>query len=212
MSKVLMSVGALTAFAGLAFAQAPVISFTYSDLSSSFDAGTGAYAAVATSLTSGDVSRLDSLADTAEFMGGTLPGMFADVQIAMTVSNVLLTTADGNGWLVLTDKNGDTLEATIDGEFKLLFGAIFFEGFLSNAFFTNNSGDGTFDGTTVGSFAMPTNILEGALVELFFNPGNFFFSSFSDQITLASGLLVPGPGSAALLAFGGIVAARRRRA
>lgn len=212
MNKALMSAGVVTAFACLAYAQVPVISFTYSDLSSSFNAGSSAYSAVATSLSSGDVSRVDAQAGTAEFLGGSLPGTFADVQITMTVTNIAGNTADGSGSLILTDNNGDTLEATVDGQFKLIFGAIFFEGFLTNAFFTDNSGDGTFDGTSVGSFAMPTNILNGALVELFFNPGNFFGSSFSNQITLASGLLVPGPGSAALLAFSGLIAARRRRA
>lgn len=212
MKSVLLGLTAIIASAGVATATDAVISFTYSDLHSSFNAGTGSYSAIATSVTSGDVTRLDALAGTAEFEGGDLPGAFADVQIALSVTSIGATTADGNGQITLTDLNGDTLSATVSGQFKLLFGAIFFEGFLTNAVFANNSSDGTFDGTTTGSFVMPTSTLEGSLVELFFNPGNFFASSFSNRITLASGLLVPGPGTAALLAMSGLVAVRRRRA
>ena len=85
---------------------------------------------------------------------------------------------------------------------------------LSNAFFTDISNDGTFDGTSSGSFQIPvpTGPYNGSIVELFFNPGNFFGSSFANETTLVNGLLVPAPTTAALLAMGGFAAERRRRA
>lgn len=215
MKSMLTAVGVMAAVAGTAAAQPAIFSFTYSDLLGSFDSNTGAYSVVAGAETSGDVTRLDGAPGTAEYIAGDLPGAFADFQIAMTVSNIGASTADGAGSLVITDNNGDQLLADINGHFVSLFGSIFFEGELLNAAFVNNSGDGTFDGTSGGSFSTllaPTSDLNGALVEIFFNPGNFFNTSFSDRITLASGLLVPAPGSAALAVLGGVVASRRRRA
>lgn len=210
MNKTILSVGIVAALAGSALADTTIISFTYGNLNSSFDANTNGYTAVATSQTAGDVSRLDGPTGTAEFFAGTLPGV-ADVQIAMTVSNIGATSADGVGTIVLTDANGDTLSANVAGSFSLLFGSVFYTGALTNAIFTNNSADGTFDGTSTGSFAMPGGVYNGALVELFFNPGNFFASSFSGQTTQVDGILIPAPGSVAMLALGGIVALRRRR-
>ena len=214
MTKTVLSLSALVAAAGAAVAQPAIVSFTYSDMNGSFNAGTGQYQAVATSSSSGDVTRLDYAPGSAEFDSGSLPGANADAIISLSVTNIFGTTADGNGTITLTDANGDTIIADVDGTFRLLFGSIFFEGILSNAFFANNSSDGTFDGTSSGSFAVPSFLgpYSGSLVELFFNPGSFFGAGFSNQTTLASGLLVPGPGTAALLTVGGIVAARRRRA
>jgi hypothetical protein len=214
MTKTVLSLSALVAAAGAAVAQPAIISFTYSELNGSFDAGTGEYQAVATSATSGDVTRLGYAPGSAEFDNGTLPGVDADAIISLSVTNIFGTTADGNGTITLTDANGDAIIADVDGTFRLLFGSIFFEGILSNAFFADNSSDGTFDGTSSGSFAVPTFLgpYSGSLVELFFNPGSFFANSFSNQTTLASGLLVPAPGAAALALMGGAIATRRRRA
>ncbi len=206
------TIGAVIATAGVAAAQPAIISFTYSDLSASFDSGSAAYSAVADADTSGDVTRLDGSPGSAEFDSGSLPGAFADVQIAMTISNIGPLTADGNGTITLTDANGDFILADVDGIFRKIGGSIFYEGALSNAFFIDVTGDNLFDGTTAGSFITPyTGPYSGSVVELFFNPGSFFSASFSDQVTLASGLLVPAPGATAILALGGLIAAGRRR-
>lgn len=210
--KTKTTISALLATAAVAAAQPAFISFTYSDLSASFDSGSSAYSVVADADTSGDVTRLDNSAGTSEFDSGTLPGSFADAQIAMTISNIGATTADGDGTVTLTDANGDFITAEVHGIFRNIGGAIFYEGALSNAFFIDTTGDNLFDGTTAGSFLTPaTGPYEGSIVELFFNPGTFFAADFSDETTLASGLLVPAPASAALMAFGGMVAMRRRR-
>ncbi len=206
------TIGAVIATAGVAAAQPAIISFTYSDLSASFDSGTAAYSAVADGDTSGDVTRLDGNPGSAEFDSGSLPGAFADVQIAMTVSAIGATTANGDGTVTLTDANGDFILADLNGIFRNIGGSVFFEGALSNAFFIDVSSDGLFNGTSSGSFITPyTGPYTGSLVELFFNPGSFFASSFSDQVTLASGLLVPAPGATAILALGGLIAVGRRR-
>ena len=210
--KTMLATSLVLAVAGHASAQ--LISFTYSDLLGSFNSGAGQYTATAGAATSGDVSRLGALSGTAEFNTGSFPHATADFDIALNVTNIGVSTADGNGQVTIVDANGDTLIADIDGQFRLIFGAIFFEGELSNAFFTDISNDGSFDGTSSGSFQMPvpSGPYNGSIVELFFNPGNFFASSFANQTTLVNGLLVPAPTTAALLAMGGFAAARRRRA
>ncbi len=215
MTKTKLMIGAIAAIAGTAAAQPAIVSFTYSDLHGSYNAGAGTYTAMAGAMTAGDVTRLDANPGSAEFDTGSLPGAFADMQIAMTVSNVGANSADGNGTITLTDINGDTIAGDVDGQFVLFMGSIFFEGMLSNVFINDNSSDGTFDGTSSGAFSTAFGSpgpYSGSVVELFFNPGNFFGSSFSNQTTLASGLLVPGPGTAALASFGGLLAVRRRRA
>lgn len=210
--KIKTTIGAVIATAGVAAAQPAIISFTYSDLSASFDSGAAAYTAVADADTSGDVTRLDATPGSSEFDAGSLPGSFADAQIAMTISNIGAMTADGNGTVTLTDDNGDFILAEVNGIFRNVGGAVFYEGVLSNAFFIDVTSDNLFDGSTAGSFVTPaTGPYSGSIVELFFNPGTFFAADFSDQTTLASGLLVPAPGTAALLAFGGLLAAGRRR-
>ncbi len=211
MRLALLTLAAAGLAAGTASGQ--LISFTYSDLDGSFDSGSGTYMAEVSSNTSGDVSRLDSNPGTAEFDTGTFPHASADFIISMAVTNITASTADGNGTLTILDADGDSLTADVDGVFRLVFGSIFFEGQLSNAFFGNESGDNTFDGATMGSFdnPIPAGPYNGSVVELFFDPGSFFAADFSNQETLVNGLLIPTPGAAAVLGLGGLMAARRRR-
>ncbi len=210
MKKTIVSAAALALFAGGASAQ--LISFTYSDLDGSFNSGTSMYTASANGNTSGDVTRGDAMPGTADFSTGTFPHVSADFGIAMAVSSITATTADGNGTLTINDANGDSLTMNIDGTFNLLFGSVFFEGTLTSAFFGDESADGTFDGATAGSFANPSPLgpLDGAVVELFFDPGAFFAADFSNETTLVNGLLVPTPSSFALLGLGGLAMRRRR--
>lgn len=212
MKKTLVSAAALTLFAGGASAQ--LVSFTYSDLDGSYNSGTSMYTATADGDSSGDVTRGDAMPGTADFGTGTFPHVSADFGISMAVTNITATTADGNGTLTINDANGDSLAMDIDGTFTLLFGSVFFEGTLTNAFFGDESTDGSFDGVTSGSFANPSPLgpLTGSVVELFFDPGSFFSADFSDEDTLVNGLLnpVPAPGTFALLGLGGLAMRRRR--
>ncbi len=210
MSKTLMSVSAVALLAGGASAQ--LISFTYSDLTGSYSTGTTTYMATAGASTSGDVSRLDASPGTAEFDTGTFPHASADFMISMSVSSITGTSAAGNGTVVINDANGDSITANVDGTFNLVGGAIFYSGILSNAFFGDESSDGSFDGVSSGSFVnpVPAGPYDGSIVELFFNPGSFFSADFSNQTTLVDGLLIPAPGALALLGLGGFAARRRR--
>ena len=208
-----IAIAAMAATGVVSSASGQLISFTYSDLNGSFDSASSTYSAVAQSASSGDVSRLDSNPGTAEFSAGSFPAVNSDFNISLSVSAITATTAQGNGTLVITDADGDTLSMDVTGEFSLLFGSVFYEGFLSNAFFNNESGDGTFDGESLGSFdnPVPAGPYVGSVVELFFDPGNFFGSDFSGEDTLLNGILIPSPASAAVLGLGALAAVRRRR-
>jgi hypothetical protein len=93
--KTILATSIALAVAGQASAQ--LISFTYSDLLGSFDSGANQYTAAVGTATSGDVSRLGALAGTAEFDTGSFPHATADFDIALNVSNITASTADGNG-------------------------------------------------------------------------------------------------------------------
>ena len=199
-----------TAFAGLSN---DILSFTYSDLAGSYNATTGEYSAVVSAgNTSGDVTYVPGN-QTAEFDSGSFASTSAGFSLDLAISNVMATTADAAGTLTITDANGDTITADVLGSFNLSFGSVFFQGALSNAFVNDNTSDGSFDGTTAGSFAtaIAGQPFNGSIVELFFNNGNFFAESYDGRNTLASGLLVPTPGAVALLGFAGLTAVRRRR-
>jgi hypothetical protein len=211
----LTAAAAVLACAGSAFAGqvTPILSFAYSDLMSSFDASTSAYAAVVSAGdTSGDVSFVPGN-QTAEFDSGSFAGSSASFDLNLVLSSITATTADGLGTLSIADANGDTITADVNGAFNLSLGTVFFEGFLSNALINDNSADGSFDGTTTGSFstAIPGQPLNGSIVQISFDAGDFFNSSFDDNTTLANGILVPTPGAVALLGFAGLTAVRRRR-
>jgi hypothetical protein len=196
-------------------ANAQLASFTYSDLLGSYDTNTNIYRAVAGDLSAGDVTRISAPGGSAQFdTGFVLDPTQANYEVELLIGNIQAGTADGDGTLVITDDNGDTITGNLAGEFRVFGGAVAYEGELSNVFFNDISGDGTFDGSTAGSFStnFPANPpFDGSVVSLFFNPGDFFGSGFEDQITLSSGLIVPAPAGAAMLGLAGLVAARRRR-
>jgi hypothetical protein len=191
-----------------------IASFTYSDLLGSYDTGTNVYRAVAGSQSSGDVTRLESPGGSAEFDNGFLGMGSANYELEMTVGNIQAATADASGSLTITDDNGDTLTAVVNGEFRIFGGSVSFEGLLSDVFFNDVSGDGTFDGTTSGSFSTDFAAnppFDGSILNLFFDPGSFFGTGFDGQTTLSSGLIVPAPTAFAAFAGLGLAGAARRR-
>jgi len=207
---------AILAVAGVSSAEV-ILSYTYSDLSGSYDAGAGVYTAVADARTSGDVTRLDGSPGTAEFNAGFAGSSLADFFLTINVTGNDGSTADGAGSFVVTDTNGDTVEGDLVGTWiKGAFGTVFFNGHLSNVTVNDNSGDGSFDGASAGSFSTDFSAynspFEGAIVALYIHSASAFLTKdFSGVPALVSAEIVPAPGVLALALAGGLVAGRRRR-
>lgn len=194
-----------------------ILTFGFTDLSGSFNTGTSVFAADAVDAgnlhSAGDVTRLSPVGGTANFDDGFVSrSAFADVALSMDVTNIVANSADGDGSIVITDHNGDTIVARIDGVFSNGgFGIYYFTGYLSDVFLSGT----TFDGPDGGSFDMnlPGNEpYEGALVQLFIaNSGAFFANNFSGRSVQVSGIIVPAPGFIGFAGAGLILGSRRRR-
>jgi hypothetical protein len=193
------------------------MSFGFIDLDGSYDPGTQAFKATAVAgggLDSGGaVSRVGPPGGTAEFDAGFVSGVTqADAQFDLTLSNITATTADGSGSFTITDHNGETLSGDISGQWVTQgFGFIYFNGLLSNV---TLSATQDFVGPSSGQFSvagLPAQPWSGATVFLGMTSSGFFTSAFSGVSTQINGVLVPTPATAALLAFGGLLAMRRRR-
>jgi hypothetical protein len=199
-----------------------LMSFGFTDLSTAFDVNTSILSATSVDngnlSTGGDVTRLiGGGGGTADFgTGFESLGTLGQFDMSMSISNILVDTADGAGNLLITDANGDTISAGISGEWSLVGGVFYvFQGELDNVFVNDLSGDGQFDGPTGGlfstSFASPQPYT-GAAVYLYFGaPGGFFSKGFDGVSGQIAGEVVPGPGTIALLGLGGVVATGRRR-
>ena len=217
--RILVGAIAAVALAGAAQADTTILSFTFSDLSGGYSTASGHFNALGVNLpplqSQGDVSRVNLPSPgTATYATGQAAGK---VNVDLTVTGIGPTTATGTGSIVLTDANGDNLHATVSGQFINNGLAVFFNGSLSDVGWSNNSGDGTFDGPGGGSiplsFAPAPPPYIGAIVQLYVgDTGNFFVHDFGGISTQVSGVVVPAPASVALLGLGGLVAARRRRA
>lgn len=218
-----LAVGVLgmTLVAGAAVAS-PLVTFTYTNLNGSYAhngmTNTGTFTAVASNsgglVSDGSVSRIPGPgAGTAVFQPGFVGTGFANFSLTLSVfnKNIGLGTAQGSGSFTATSVNGSVLSGTLIGDWINFGGATFFNGAIYGASF---SGPTTFAGTS-GSFAtnVPGQPLDGSLVQLFFDPVGvpFFNQSFTGASTGVAGQLVPTPASAALIALGGLIAARRRR-
>jgi MYXO-CTERM domain-containing protein len=194
-----------------------ILTWGFTDLSGSFNAGAGLFQAVSVSndafRTDGDVTRLAAPGGTAQYRNGAQAGA---VQIALTVQNAVGGTATGAGLFSITDADGDTLSGLIAGMWiSPGAGITYFNGILSGVQFAALPGHTTFDGPSGGAFGMNlpgSPPYSGAVVELFINPaGGFFDQSFEHISTQASAVVTPAPGAMALLGLAGIGGLRRRR-
>ncbi len=198
-----------------------LISFGFTDLSTAFDVNTSLLTASSVDFgnlsSGGDVSRLIGSLGDAEFDSGFESlGTLGHFDLSMSISNVMIDTADGLGTIQITDANGDTITSDISGDWSLVGGIFYvFSGVLDNVFVNDNSGDGLFDGPSGGSFStsfLSPQPFNGAAVYLYFGkPGGFFSKDFSGVSGEIAGEIVPAPGAAALLGLSGLVAMRRRR-
>jgi len=206
-----LAVGSGTALAGVSGQH---LTFTYSDLLGTYDGSN--FTSVAQGISSGDVTRVSGAGGTAEFDENfvtTALGSDVFIDLRVTVDqNDPEHRAQGVGNLILTDVDGDTIVGDLYGVFLSQgFGDYFFDGFLFNVFITSD--DGTFDGTTgAADVDLPgSGPYEGFFVELSFAQGTGFFDETFEAEVLASGIIVPVPGSAVLLGLGGALVVRRQR-
>lgn len=228
-SKVAVALIALAGAAGAANAQEVLASFSYDSLSGAYvasSATTGNFTASAVNgalTTGGFFQRTIGPIGTADFPEGFVSDANpANILLTMGINKTSATTADGLGTIVITDIDGDTFTATINGVndlgtpqtegwIQIAPGFAAFSGALSNIVF--NTDDGQFNGYTGGwSLPLPADQLEGAIVNLMIGGGsNFFNTSYSGRAVGVSGQIVPAPGVIALLGLGGLAAGRRRR-
>lgn len=214
MSKAIV-ISAIVAAASAAVAGPLVGTFSYENLESNYNAGTGSLVTTANLLSTGSVSRLVGPTSTARFNQG-----FASFTLDLTVSNVVGSTADGNGTVIGTDLDGDTFTANVDGNFLYVpvvgpIGIVFFDGIMSNFFFNNESGDGTFDGNSSLISTDFTGIASqpflGGIQRLSVGNIGFFDTSWSTQLAEVDGQIIPAPAVLAGLGLSLAVAGRRRR-
>ncbi len=219
---------ALLVLAGAAFAQSnspAVVTFTYTDLNGTYVGGVpgGTFTARASSISplvsSGTVSRILPAANIAVFNAGfEATAGAADAVFTISVFNKTAFTAQGLGEMVLTDFDGDQIIAGINGTWVTTFGGrTFFNGNLTQVTFVNNSSTNRFNaGPSDPGFDMfffNNGSLTGALVQLqIIRAGlGFFNTPFTNNAVQTSGQIIPTPGAVALVGFGGLIAARRRR-
>jgi hypothetical protein len=224
-----VSAALLTAIAGGIAAQANaevIATISYDDLAGSYvqssNPNVGQFTAVAVNtaqLSSAyEASRLVPGAGSASFEAGFVSNPLnpADFVLSISVNKLSGTLATGGGTFSATDRDGDTITGSINGVWT--FGGpgfIFFNGNLSNVFYSDNgAADGTFDGTEAGQFGLnfpAPQPFVGSVVQLVFGQNNFFRDSFQDRATGGSMQIIPTPGSLALLGLSGMLVAGRRR-
>lgn len=198
----------------------PLVTFTYTNLNGSFNAGSSVFNANAVNnalmQTDGSVTRVAGPgAGTAVFNNGffgTLGAANFQLSLSVTGLNAMLGTANGAGGFIATDAAGSTLTGTLTGTWISFGGATFFNGVISNSVF---AGGPVFIGNNGPAFVtnVPGQPLNGSLVQLFLNDptGGFFSQSFDSVATGVAGQLVPSPASIALIGLSGLIAGRRRR-
>jgi hypothetical protein len=224
---IVIAVGLASTVVGTALA-GPMITFTYTNLAGQYKydgpgPDTGSFRAVAAASndlqTDGSVSLVPGLgAGTAVFNPGFVSRTIADFQIDISFFNRVGNMASGNGTFVAKDVFGNTLSGQLAGDWVMFGGAVFFNGAIRGAVFTPIlTALLPFTGESNTSFGMAGPIavqpLDGSIVQIFLAtpPNSNMDQDFREVSTGVAGQLIPTPASAALMALGGLVAARRRR-
>lgn len=223
----LIAAGMAASVVGTALA-GPMVTFTYTNLAGQYQydgpgPDTGSFRAVATATnqlqTDGSVSLVPGGgAGTAVFNPGFSARTIADFEINISFFNRVGNMASGGGFFKATDIFGNTLSGKLEGDWILFGGAVFFNGAIRGATFSPiPTALIPFTGENSTSFGMAGPIavqpLDGSIVQIFLAtpPNSNMDQDFREVSTGVAGQLIPTPASAALLALGGLVAARRRR-
>lgn len=194
----------------------PPMEFDFDQLDSSFQSSTSTL-----SITAQDQPGFFSFGNVRRNFGTTGNTIFdqgfvsepnpSDFQMSLFITQMTPTTALATGPLTITDVDGDTFHASINGMFVHEGGVSTLIAAMTNMGFVSD--EGTFDGPDGGVFS--TNFGPGVLslgtLRLSFIPGpRSFDGDFDDAETGLVGW-VPAPSGAAVLALAGLAASRRRR-
>jgi hypothetical protein len=135
----------------------------------------------------------------------------ADFSVSLHITQLTPTTALASGPMTITDVDGDTFSAFIDGTFIRGDGRSTLIAQMTNMSFASD--EGMYDGPDGGLFptTFPVGVLSMGTLRLSLEDGpRSFDGDFSDAETGLVGW-IPAPSSAATLALAGLVAVRRRR-
>lgn len=193
-----------------------VSTFGFTDLNASWDGQTFHALSLGSLPTGGDVTDHTAPPSSATFESGFIGVQnLADVTFRMDLSNITANSADAtSGRIVIRDQDNDVLSGSFEGTWSYQFGFGFFDGYISSASY-NDAGNGLFEGTDgSGAWATPDGEYIGAISFLVEMP-EWFSDAANIELLNASadGMLVtPAPSTAGLLALGGLIATRRRRA
>jgi hypothetical protein len=221
--RTLTSAAATAAMAGAAVAgttDTAILTFGFTDLNLDYetsDGTTGTLSGTSQALSAGDVTDVPTDTTTRFGEGYADMGGEWDATFNFDVSNITSDSADSVGDFSIIDQDGDEIAGFIEGTwaFDAALNTLEFSGDLTNVQAFTGEGNGMFEGTDGTSFPIGDGPIgdgvEGALIELSFAPEGFFSESFEGFNANFSGVLVPAPAAAGLLAFGGLVGARRRR-
>lgn len=200
-------------------AMADLFEFSYGSLNSSYN-GAGAFSAtVNPALSSGSVVRVQVPLGVANFIAGQW-GLGGGFSVAMTISNITPSSADGVGSFVITDTDGDTITGDIAGTWAPLppppasGTSNYFAGLLSNVQFNDNGAlDNTFNGhlnSIPMTFVQPEP-WRGTMIELTTTGTWFGEGSFTTNQGSVDASVVPVPAAVLLGMLGMGVAGLKLR-
>lgn len=214
-SRATALIGSALLGAGVASA-APPVEFNFQQLESSYQASTSVL-----TISAEDQPGFFSYGLMRRNFGTTGVTLFdqgfvsepnpSDFQLALTITQITPSSALAIGPLTITDVDGDTFSAMIDGVFHNHEGVSTLVGAMTGMAFVSD--EGTFDGPDGGVFStsFPAGMLSfGTLRLSFVNGPRSFDGDFAEAETGLVGW-IPAPSGAALLALAGLAAARRRR-